>query len=93
MKKLKNTTRKYLKFSTRNILDIKRKIYFFILYGILEPISLIFFVAFFINRFELQTTFFRLADYSDDVIKAYFVIALFIGGLKFFFTNSNFWEK
>ncbi|WP_420061077.1 hypothetical protein ACOAK2_12265 (plasmid) [Aliarcobacter butzleri] len=88
MKKLKNTTKNYFKF-----LDIKRKIYFFILYGILEPISLIFFVTFFLNKFNLQITFLQLADYSDDVLKAYFIVALFFGGFKFFFTNSNFWEK
>lgn len=87
--------KKYLKriLKVRNLINIKRKIYFLILYMILEPISLIFFAALYFNNFNLNETFLQLATYSNDVIKAYLVIALCFGSFKFFFTNSNFWEK
>ncbi|MFX4240284.1 hypothetical protein ACOL3H_07260 [Aliarcobacter butzleri] len=87
--------KKYLKriLKVRNLINIKRKIYFLILYMILEPISLIFFGALYFNNFNLNETFLKLATYSNDVIDAYIIIALFFGSFKFFFTNSDFWEK
>lgn len=87
--------KKYLKriLKVRNLINIKRKIYFLILYMILEPISLIFFGALYFNSFNLNETFLKLATYSNDVIDAYIIIALFFGSFKFFFTNSDFWEK
>ncbi|MCT7910312.1 hypothetical protein N5912_00575 [Arcobacter lacus] len=80
-------------FKIQNLINIKRKIYFLILYMILEPIALIFFGALYFNNFNLNETFLKLAAYSNDVIDTYIIIALFFGSFKFFFTNSNFWEK
>lgn len=80
-------------FKIHNLINIKRKIYFLVLYMILEPIAMIFFMALYFNNFNLNETFLQLANYSNDVIKAYLVIALCFGSFKFFFTNSNFWEK
>lgn len=87
--------KKYLKriLKIRNLINIKRKIYFLILYMILEPISLIFFGALYFNNFDLNEAFLQLAYHSNDVVDVYIVIAVFFGGFKFFFTNSNFWEK
>ena len=87
--------KKYLKriLKVRNLINIKRKIYFLILYMILEPIALIFFGALYFNNFNLNETFLKLAAYSNDVIDTYIIIALFFGSFKFFFTNSDFWEK
>ena len=80
-------------FKIHNLINIKRKIYFLVLYTVLEPIAMIFFMALYFNNFNLNETFLQLANYSNDVIKAYLVIALCFGSFKFFFTNSNFWEK
>ncbi|MFW3425920.1 hypothetical protein ACN9KI_03475 [Aliarcobacter butzleri] len=80
-------------FKIHNLINIKRKIYFLVLYMVLEPIAMIFFMALYFNNFNLNETFLQLANYSNDVIKAYLVIALCFGSFKFFFTNSNFWEK
>lgn len=80
-------------FKIHNLINIKRKIYFLVLYMVLEPIAMIFFMALYFNNFNLNETFLQLATYSNDVIKAYLVIALCFGSFKFFFTNSNFWEK
>ncbi|PZQ08900.1 MAG: hypothetical protein DI567_01580 [Aliarcobacter butzleri] len=87
--------KKYLKriLKVRNLINIKRKIFFLILYMILEPIALIFFGALYFNNFNLNETFLKLAAYSNDVIDTYIIIALFFGSFKFFFTNSDFWEK
>ncbi|MCG3663223.1 hypothetical protein PJV92_11495 [Aliarcobacter butzleri] len=78
-------------FKLSNFITFKRKMYFLILYMILEPISLIFFGALYFNNFNLNETFLKLATYSNDVIDAYIIIALFFGSFKFIFID--YWNK
>lgn len=78
-------------FKLSNFITFKRKMYFLILCMILEPISLIFFGALYFNNFNLNETFLKLATYSNDVIDAYIIIALFFGSFKFIFID--YWNK
>ena len=78
-------------FKLSNFITFKRKMYFLILYMILEPISLIFFGSLYFNNFNLNETFLKLATYSNDVIDAYIIIALFFGSFKFIFID--YWNK